>query len=59
MQVKSLRYLPTTPHIHCQFEFSCNRHKDQVRGVFYWENNRKNDSIDLATESSDFVAGLE
>ena len=59
MQVKSLRYLPTAPHIHYQFEFSCNRHKDQVRGVFYWENNRKNDSIDLATKSSDSVAGLE
>ena len=57
--MKSLIYLPTTPHIHNKFEFSCNRHKDQVRGVSYWENNRKNDSIDLATESFDSVAGLE
>ena len=56
--MKSSRYLPTAPQIHYQFEFSCNRHKDQVRGVFYWENNRNNDSIDLATESSDSVAGL-
>ena len=57
--MKSLRYLPTTPHIHNKFEFAYNRHKDQVRGIFYWENNRKNDSIDLATESHDSVAGLE
>jgi hypothetical protein len=32
-------------------------HKDQIRRIFYQENNKKNDSTDLATESSDSVAG--
>ena len=31
-------------------------HKDQIRRMFYQENNKKNDSTDLAIESSDFVA---
>jgi len=36
-----------------------NRHHNQVRRLFYSENNNKIDSIDSATESFDSVAGLE
>jgi hypothetical protein len=57
--VKSSRYLPTAPYIHYQFGFACNRHKIKLEEYFIKENNKKNDSIDLATESPDSVAGLE
>jgi hypothetical protein len=59
MQVKSVDHTLTAHDIHCKFEFPCNRHQNQVRRLFYSENNNKIDSIDLAIESFDSVAGLE
>jgi hypothetical protein len=59
MQVKSVDHLLTAHSIYWKFELPCNRHQNQVRRLFYSENNNKIDSIDSATESFDSVAGLE
>jgi hypothetical protein len=59
MQVKYVDHLLSAHSIYCKFEFPCNRHQDQVRILFYSENNNKIDSIDSATESFDSVASLE
>ena len=59
MQVKSVDHPLTAHSIHCKFELPYNRHQNQVRRLFYSENNNKIDSIDSATESFDSVAGLK
>jgi len=59
MQLKSVDHLPTAHSIHCKFELSYNSHQNQVRRLFYSENTNKIDSMDLATESFDSVAGPE
>ena len=59
MQVKSVDHPLTAHSIHWKFVLPCNRHQNQVRRLSYSENNNKIESIDLATESFDSVAGLE
>ena len=56
MQVKSLRYPPTSHKINCNLNLPTIEHKDQIRKIFEWQNTKKNDPIDLAIESSDSVA---
>ena len=57
--MKSVDHLLAALSIHWKFELPCNRHQNQVRRLFYSENNNKIDSIDSATKSFDSVAGLE
>ena len=59
MQVKYVDHPLTAHDIHCKFKLPCNRHQNQVRRLFYSENNNKIDSMDLATESFDSVASPE
>ena len=59
MQVKSLRYPPTAHKLNCNSNLPTIEHKDQIRKIFEWQNTKKNNPTDLATESSDSVASLK